>query len=92
MKKIVSAAVVVTLGLASAAAMACPKGQTLTGGTGPHHKGGTCAMKDGSAKKAAPAPKAAAPAPAAAPAKAAPAPAPAAPAKAAPAATAPVKK
>jgi len=25
--------------------MACPKGEVMTGGTGKHHKGGTCAPK-----------------------------------------------
>lgn len=33
---------VASLGIASASAMACPKGQHPYGGTGPHHKGGFC--------------------------------------------------
>ena len=55
MKKLLSVALVVVLGLVSVSAMACPKGEELTGGTGKHHKGGTCTPKD-----AAPADKAAA--------------------------------
>lgn len=57
MKKIISAFIIASLGLASFSAMACSKGQTLTGGTGKHHKGGKCV-----AKSAAPAATPAAPA------------------------------
>ena len=60
MKKLLSLVLVVTFGFATALAMACPKGEVLTGGTGKHHKGGTCAPK--AAKDAAPAAKDAAPA------------------------------
>lgn len=62
MKKIISALFIATLGLASVSAMACPKGSTLTGGTGKHHKGGTCSAKSASAAKTTAAAPAAAPA------------------------------
>lgn len=42
MKKIIGIILVASLGIASASAMACPKGQHPYGGTGPHHKGGFC--------------------------------------------------
>lgn len=45
MKKLLSLVLVLAFGFATASAMACPKGETLTGGTGKHHKGGTCAPK-----------------------------------------------
>lgn len=45
MKKLLSLILVVAFGFATASAMACPKGETLTGGTGKHHKGGVCAPK-----------------------------------------------
>lgn len=51
MKKLSSLLLVLAFGLTTSMAMACPKGEVLTGGTGPHHKGGTCAPKV--AKKAA---------------------------------------
>ena len=63
MKKLLSLVLVLAFGFATASAMACPKGEVMTGGTGKHHKGGTCAPKV--AKDAAPASKVAAPAPAA---------------------------
>lgn len=42
MKKIIHLAVAATIASLSATAMACPKGTTLQGGTGPNHKGGKC--------------------------------------------------
>lgn len=58
MKKLLSLVLVMAFGIASVSAMACPKGESMTGGTGKHHKGGTCAPKDGAAKDvAAPAKK-----------------------------------
>lgn len=42
MKKILTSAVALTFAVLSANAMACPKGTTLQGGTGPKHKGGKC--------------------------------------------------
>lgn len=45
MKKLLSLVLVLAFGFATASAMACPKGQEMTGGTGKHHKGGTCAPK-----------------------------------------------
>ena len=45
MKKLLSLVLVLAFGFATASAMACPKGEELTGGTGKHHKGGTCAPK-----------------------------------------------
>ena len=65
MKKLLSLVLVLAFGFATASAMACPKGETLTGGTGSHHKGGTCApkvAKDAAAKGVAPAAKEAVPA------------------------------
>lgn len=52
MKKLLSVALVIALGFVSASVIACPKGETMTGGTGKHHKGGTCTPKV--AKDAAP--------------------------------------
>jgi hypothetical protein len=60
MKKLSSLLLVLAFGLTTSMAMACPKGEVLTGGTGPHHKGGTCAPK--AAKKAAAAKETPAPA------------------------------
>ena len=37
--------------------MACPKGTTLQGGTGAHHKGGKCIATKQPVKKETPAPK-----------------------------------
>ncbi len=48
MKKIISVVFAVALGCASVSAMACPKGSTLTGGVGKHHKGGKCSPKGAS--------------------------------------------
>ncbi len=56
MKKLLSLALVLAFGIATASAMACPKGEVMTGGTSKHHKGGTCAPK---VVKAAPTAKAA---------------------------------
>ena len=42
MKKITTYIAATTLTLLSVSAFACPKGTTLTGGTGPNHKGGKC--------------------------------------------------
>ena len=44
MKKLSALILIVAFGFATSA-MACPKGETMTGGTGKHHKGGTCAPK-----------------------------------------------
>ena len=54
MKKLAALILLVAFGFATSA-MACPKGETMTGGTGKHHKGGTCAPKvaDVAAKPAA---------------------------------------
>ena len=42
MKKITIYMAATVFTLLSASALACPKGTTLTGGTGPNHKGGKC--------------------------------------------------
>ncbi|KAA8733267.1 hypothetical protein F4V57_08555 [Acinetobacter qingfengensis] len=42
MKKMMTYVVGLTFAALSATAMACPKGTTLQGGTGPNHKGGKC--------------------------------------------------
>jgi len=42
MKKIAIAGLVVLLSIVSVSASACPKGTHPVGGTGSHHKGGTC--------------------------------------------------
>ena len=60
MKKLLSLILVLAFGFATASAMACPKGESMTGGTGKHHKGGTCApkvVKAAPTEKAAPAKK-----------------------------------
>ena len=41
-KKIATVLTATLFSVLSATAMACPKGTTLTGGTGPNHKGGSC--------------------------------------------------
>ena len=51
MKKLLSLVLVLAFGLSTASAMACPKGEVMTGGTGKHHKGGTCAPKAASVAK-----------------------------------------
>ncbi|MBF7691201.1 hypothetical protein [Acinetobacter pollinis] len=53
MKKLLSTSIIaLSLAAVSAGAMACPKGTSLQGGTGPHHKGGKCvATKSGSTAK-----------------------------------------
>ncbi|MHA3061065.1 hypothetical protein ACX1N5_10695 [Acinetobacter sp. ANC 4636] len=52
MKKILTSAVALTFAVLSANAMACPKGTTLQGGTGPKHKGGKCVLVHKVDKKA----------------------------------------
>lgn len=42
MKKIITLLLVAMFGVMSLSAMACPKGNHPHGGTGSHHKGGTC--------------------------------------------------
>ena len=42
MQKIFRISLILGLSLVSLTSLACPKGTTLVGGTGPHHKGGTC--------------------------------------------------
>jgi hypothetical protein len=42
MKKLAIAGLVVLLSVVSVSALACPKGTHPTGGSGSHHKGGTC--------------------------------------------------
>ncbi|WLS77930.1 hypothetical protein Q3V30_15850 [Erwinia pyri] len=44
MKKITAILLVSVLGMMSASAFACPKGQHPHGGTGSHHKGGYCSF------------------------------------------------
>ena len=44
------------LSFVSLASLACPKGTTLIGGTGPYHKGGTCVVADKQQPPATPAP------------------------------------
>ena len=44
MNKLSALILIVTFGFATSA-MSCPKGETISGGTGKHHKGGTCAPK-----------------------------------------------
>lgn len=49
MKKLISTSIIaLSVATLSAGAMACPKGSSLQGGTGPHHKGGKCVAKAGS--------------------------------------------
>jgi len=50
MKNIMSLFLMVSLALAAANANACPKGKKLAGGTGRHHKGGTCVSKSSTKK------------------------------------------
>ncbi len=45
MKKVLALVLLAAFSFATASAMACPKGEVMTGGTGKHHKGGTCAPK-----------------------------------------------
>ncbi len=45
MNKLLVLVLTLALGVASVSAIACPKGETLTGGTGKHHKGGKCVGK-----------------------------------------------
>lgn len=53
MKKITCSIIALSLSALSATAFACPKGTTLQGGEGPHHKGGKCVLASGApAKKA----------------------------------------
>lgn len=42
MNHIIKVLSITLVSLISATAMACPKGTTLQGGTGPNHKGGKC--------------------------------------------------
>lgn len=42
MKKLITFILVVMIGVASTSAMACPKGEHPHGGSGSHHRGGTC--------------------------------------------------
>ena len=42
MKKLSTIFTAAIFTMLSATAFACPKGMTMTGGTGPNHKGGTC--------------------------------------------------
>ncbi|WP_274609557.1 hypothetical protein [Klebsiella pneumoniae] len=42
MKKKITLLLVAVFGVMSVSAMACPKGTHPHGGTGSHHKGGTC--------------------------------------------------
>jgi hypothetical protein len=42
MKKIAIVGLMALLSIVSLSASACPKGTHPTGGTGSHHKGGTC--------------------------------------------------
>lgn len=53
MKKITCSIITLSLSALSATAFACPKGTSLQGGEGPHHKGGKCVVANGAtAKKA----------------------------------------
>lgn len=42
MKKTIAVILVSLLSIATVSAQACPKGTHPTGGTGSHHKGGSC--------------------------------------------------
>ncbi|WP_297116069.1 hypothetical protein [uncultured Enterobacter sp.] len=42
MKKLIVLVIIAAFGVMSGTAMACPKGTHPHGGTGSHHKGGTC--------------------------------------------------
>lgn len=44
MKKVTAILLISILGIMSASALACPKGQHPHGGTGSHHKGGYCSF------------------------------------------------
>jgi hypothetical protein len=55
MQKILSLGLIVGLSLVSLTSFACPKGTSLVGGTGPHHKGGTCVATGKASPKASPA-------------------------------------
>ena len=55
MQKILSIGLMISLSLVSLNSLACPKGTSLTGGTGPHHKGGTCVATGKATPKASPA-------------------------------------
>ena len=46
MQKIFRISLMIGLSLVSLTSLACPKGTTLVGGTGPCHKGGTCVTSD----------------------------------------------
>ena len=46
MKKLTTILIASIFSMLSATTFACPKGTTLTGGTGPNHKGGTCVPID----------------------------------------------
>lgn len=52
MKKITCSVIALCLSTLSATAFACPKGTTLQGGEGPHHKGGKCVLASGVNTKA----------------------------------------
>jgi hypothetical protein len=54
MKNLFALVLIAAFSFATTSAMACPKGEVLTGGTGKHHKGGTCAPKAAKTTKAAP--------------------------------------
>ncbi|SDB87417.1 hypothetical protein [Acinetobacter boissieri] len=51
MKKITCSIIALSLSALSATAFACPKGTTLQGGEGPHHKGGKCVVATGATAK-----------------------------------------
>ncbi|MBF7682391.1 hypothetical protein I2F27_03475 [Acinetobacter sp. B5B] len=51
MKKVTSSIIALTLSVVSATAFACPKGTTLQGRQGPHHKGGKCVTAQGNSIK-----------------------------------------
>lgn len=46
--------ITISLATLSISAFACPKGSSLQGGTGPHHKGGKCVSSNMKMKKADP--------------------------------------
>ncbi|MFW2076834.1 hypothetical protein ACG94X_03755 [Acinetobacter sp. ULE_I010] len=52
MKKITTLLTAGLLTVISASAIACPKGTTLVGGTGPNHKGGSCVAVNPAAQAA----------------------------------------
>jgi flagellar hook-basal body complex protein FliE len=53
MKKLSTIFTAAIFTMLSATAFACPKGMTMTGGTGPNHKGGTCVTTKEAKKHAA---------------------------------------